>query len=183
MKATHRKILNKIEAYLNTDGAEHLRFTQALFNLGINQFDPNTEFTFRDNHNDSDEEIIGKIIMSQEREVPVIPVMKQEVQPNTLYYVEDYITGKLIDENQNLTVTNVKSVRLDGATTERLLELLVDDDSGMMHKCISVYRDAIIINGNVYNLCLSCGDYYINDKRICIFTHNEIKELLAPFKN
>lgn len=63
MKATHRKILDKIAQYLETEGADHLRFTQALFNLGINEFeDRPDDFVFRDNHNDSDEEVIGRII-------------------------------------------------------------------------------------------------------------------------
>ena len=65
MKATHQKILDKIAEYLETEGAEHLRFTQALFNLGINEFEEDQvhtdSFVFRDNHNDSDEEVIGRI--------------------------------------------------------------------------------------------------------------------------
>ena len=101
---------------------------------------------------------------------------------NTLYYVNDYIKGHLIDENGNLTTKYHNAVQLDSKTIDKLLDLLIDEETGMMHRCASVYRDAILIDGNIYNICLSCGDYYINDKRICIFTEKEIKELLAPFK-
>lgn len=102
---------------------------------------------------------------------------------NTLYYVNDYIKGLLIDEQGTLTTKYHNAVELDSKTIDKLLDLLVDEEAGMMHRCMSVYRDAIIIDGNIYNICLSCGDYYINEKRICIFTYDKIKELLAPFKN
>lgn len=35
MKAEHRKILDKIENYLEKPGAENLRFWQALYNMNV----------------------------------------------------------------------------------------------------------------------------------------------------
>ena len=35
MKPEHRQILNKIEEYLKQPGAEHLRFWQALYGMGV----------------------------------------------------------------------------------------------------------------------------------------------------
>lgn len=62
MKAKHQEILDLIEEYLSQDGTEHLRFTQALYNLGINSFDDSIKgFYFRDNHNDSDEKVLNSI--------------------------------------------------------------------------------------------------------------------------
>lgn len=62
MKASHKEILDKLEAYLERDGAEHLRFTQALFNIGINtQVQNECGFFFRDNHNDADIQVLERI--------------------------------------------------------------------------------------------------------------------------
>lgn len=59
MKKEHREILNLIEDYLSQDGAEHLRFTQALFNLDINQLA--TENLLVDNYNDLDSWVLSRI--------------------------------------------------------------------------------------------------------------------------
>lgn len=70
MKETHRKILNKLEEYLNKEGSEHLRFTQALFNIDINsQVQNECGFFFRDNHNDADIQVLHRI----SKHVPDIP--------------------------------------------------------------------------------------------------------------
>lgn len=62
----HAEILDAIESYLSKPGASDLRFTQALFNLGINEFaspeNPEEKgFLFRDNHNDSDLKILKNL--------------------------------------------------------------------------------------------------------------------------
>ena len=62
MKAEHKEILKKLEQYLSKDGAESLRFTQALFNLGVyEQVVSNERCYLEDNHNQSDEETLRKI--------------------------------------------------------------------------------------------------------------------------
>ena len=63
-KLVHFRILNLISDYL--DNNPDIRFTQALYNLCINEFNnkENPEldnFLFRDNHSDSDEYILKKI--------------------------------------------------------------------------------------------------------------------------
>lgn len=60
----HKRILDGISDYL--DEHPELRFTQALYNLGINEFknkdNPEVDnFCFRDNYNDSDKSILAKI--------------------------------------------------------------------------------------------------------------------------
>lgn len=64
MKDTHKEIIKLISDYLE----EHpeIRFTQALYNLRINGFfsvdnPEETNFLFRDNYNDSDEDVLKKI--------------------------------------------------------------------------------------------------------------------------
>ena len=64
MKIEHCYILNWIEDYLREN--PEIRFAQALFNLGINQFadpiSPETkEYLLRDIYNDSDEAIIKRM--------------------------------------------------------------------------------------------------------------------------
>jgi hypothetical protein len=62
LKKEHKDILNLLEEYLSKEGHHHLRFTQALFILGVSEFagEPDNG-VFRDNFNDSDEKIIKKI--------------------------------------------------------------------------------------------------------------------------
>lgn len=59
MTHEHRIILDKLKAYL--DEYPDLRFGQAIFNLGINEFKQNDEFQLRDIYNDNDTEIIIRI--------------------------------------------------------------------------------------------------------------------------
>lgn len=64
MKDTHKEIINLISDYL--EEYPETRFTQALYNLRINGFysvdDPEeSNFLFRDNYNDSDEDVLNKI--------------------------------------------------------------------------------------------------------------------------
>ena len=67
LKPEHKEILDLIENYLLNDDGHHLRFSQALFNLDINQFpiDKNGQVllssSLRDIYNDSDELIIDRI--------------------------------------------------------------------------------------------------------------------------
>lgn len=64
MKDTHKEIIKLISDYL--EEYPEIRFTQALYNLRINGFysvdDPEKyNFLFRDNYNDSDEDVLNKI--------------------------------------------------------------------------------------------------------------------------
>lgn len=62
MKKQHREILDLIEQYLSQEGAEHLRFTQALYNLDIyKQVEVGGSFFLADNYNDLDSWVIGRI--------------------------------------------------------------------------------------------------------------------------
>jgi len=64
MKKEHKEIIDLISNYLEYD--TDLRFGQALFNLGINEFqkttDPrNPNYNLRDIHNDNDSDILKRI--------------------------------------------------------------------------------------------------------------------------
>lgn len=64
MKKEHRIILDLLEEYLEKNPS--LRFGQALFNLGVNQFQETTDlrnpnYNLRDIHNDHDLDIIERI--------------------------------------------------------------------------------------------------------------------------
>ena len=70
MKTEHKVILDLLTDYLSQEGIEHLRFGQALFNLGINEFaTPNNpeegKFLLRDIHNDDDGRIINRILKNK----------------------------------------------------------------------------------------------------------------------
>ena len=64
MKDTHKEIIKLISDYL--EEYPECRFTQALYNLRINGFysvdnPEESNFLFRDNYNDSDEDVLNKI--------------------------------------------------------------------------------------------------------------------------
>ena len=73
MKKEHKDILNKLEEYLSRPGAEHLRFWQAIYNIGIIESDlktlptrtswelAGTTSVIRDEHNISDEKLFKRI--------------------------------------------------------------------------------------------------------------------------
>lgn len=64
MNEKHLVILQLLRQHM--EEAPHLTFCQLLFNLGINEFnDPNDpewyEYAFKDNYNDSDDDVIDKL--------------------------------------------------------------------------------------------------------------------------
>lgn len=59
MKDEHRIILEKLKTYLEQYPSQ--RFGQAIFNLGINEFNPNEQYQLRDIYNDNDSDIIKRI--------------------------------------------------------------------------------------------------------------------------
>jgi len=64
MKKETKEILHKLFEYLEEN--PEIRFTQALFNLKINNFadesnPENKNFLFKDNYNDSDETVLKRI--------------------------------------------------------------------------------------------------------------------------
>lgn len=66
MKKEHEIILDKITSYLSKPGSEHLRFWQALYNLGIikiHTIDTGIHFEswVRDDHNISDKDLIERM--------------------------------------------------------------------------------------------------------------------------
>jgi hypothetical protein len=118
----------------------------------------------------------------------VIEIEKEDyimATENKLYYVTDINPNtKLIDDNGELTQRMYQSIALNEETSDKLLALLSNYNNDLGHLCISVYRDAIILNGDIYNICLSCGDYYKNDEEGVYYIRNrkEIIELLKEFK-
>ena len=63
-KPSHKIIITKIVKYLNSSGAEHLRFWQALYNMNIvSKIDIGrvNEFRIKDDHNISDKKLIERL--------------------------------------------------------------------------------------------------------------------------
>lgn len=81
------------------------------------------------------------------------------MKENTLYYTEDYVQGKLSD---NLHAE--KKISQKEVDTEQLKDILENSISKISHRCISVYRHTFKHNGAIYNVCLSCGDFYKNEE-------------------
>jgi len=64
MTSIQKEILNKLRTYLEKHS--NLRFGQALFNLGINEFNKNEQFQLRDIYGDEDLKILHRIEMQLE---------------------------------------------------------------------------------------------------------------------
>jgi len=66
MKKEHRVIIDQIEKYFEQPDAEHLRFWQGLFNMGVvvfeNQINEAFNYSIDDDYNISDKNLIKRII-------------------------------------------------------------------------------------------------------------------------
>lgn len=98
--------------------------------------------------------------------------MKTE-EEQEIFYTEGYVKGKLID--REITIENYKSKEID---LEKLVNLLEKGVTTISHRCISVYRHAFIFKGDVYNICLSCGDFYKNNDHFYINNKEEIENYI-----
>jgi len=105
-----------------------------------------------------------------------------KAENNILYYTEDYISGKLIEKNGQLTISDYKKATLSQADVSHLVNLLGQYNDQLRHRCLSVYRDAVIIEGVVYNICLSCGDFWKDNEKHYLVNEEEIIELLSKYK-
>lgn len=85
-----------------------------------------------------------------------------KAQKNVFYYTDCNNNTKLIKENTVLS-QDACEIRLTDSEALELSSILEDNESMAQHKCISVYRDAFIYEGDIYNVCLSCGDFYRNN--------------------
>lgn len=95
-----------------------------------------------------------------------------------LYYTEEYINGKLIQEN--LEISKNKEVTED--FLKEIIQLLEEStNDNMQHRCISVYRHGFILDNDIYNICISCGDFYKNEEHHYIYGEKfeELKEKLT----
>ena len=62
MKKQHRKFIKKLKKYLNHSGAENLRITQALYNLGVTiKAEVADGGYLLDNYNESDKVILDRM--------------------------------------------------------------------------------------------------------------------------
>ena len=99
------------------------------------------------------------------------------VEENVLYYTDEFVKGKFIEEKA-LTFPHKGQIEIDGAELVRILE---DHVSEWHHRCVVVYRDAFVHNGDTYNICLSCGDYYKNDEHY--YLDREGRNKIRAIKN
>lgn len=97
-----------------------------------------------------------------------------------LYYTEDYVKGNLVD-NKVLRHENTQEIKLTTEESHKLVGILFANTTDLRHRCISVYRDAVVWGTNTYNVCLSCGDFYENNRHY--FISKEGIEEFKEFKN
>lgn len=100
---------------------------------------------------------------------------------NALYRIEDYIKGKLIEPDRTLNKTEFALLFLTEEQSKQIVSILESNVPNSGHRCISVYRDAIIVDDIVYNICLSCGDFYKGDEHF--YLSREGVDKFNIFKN
>lgn len=98
------------------------------------------------------------------------------MKSNTLYYTENYVQGRLIDEDGDITINDFNVVEFN---PKKLVDLINGLVGGAMNKCMPIYRHAFIYEGVVYNLCLSCRHILIDSKRYYL----KNKEIINKFVN
>lgn len=78
-----------------------------------------------------------------------------------IYRVKEASNKKLIESPQETpSGFYLKSI---STKTDEFLQILDEPETELRHRCMSKYRDAVVIGEDVYNICLTCGDYYQND--------------------
>lgn len=83
---------------------------------------------------------------------------------NTWYYKEDVPHSKLLMSNEGeIDESGCEKYKLTDEEVLEFREIINGLESGG-HRCIRVYRDAIQVEGVVYNMCFSCEDIEINNK-------------------
>ncbi|WP_299190477.1 hypothetical protein [uncultured Aquimarina sp.] len=135
MKKEHQEIIDLISTYLEYDN--DLRFGQAIFNLGINEFqkttDPkNPNYNLRDIHNDNDADILKRI----KRQLKWFDLQKRVMSGtsklvgiegmtvNERLYASDLM--ELFDEmkktNKEYAQYILKSLKVDRESIEKILK-------------------------------------------------------------
>jgi type I restriction-modification system DNA methylase subunit len=77
---------------------------------------------------------------------------------NTWYNDQDNFASKLSENIKEDT----KSKELSQEDIARIEKVFSEFQTDFSHRCISVYRDAVNINGKIYDICLSCGDVILD---------------------
>jgi hypothetical protein len=135
MKKEHKIILDLIESYL--EHRPDLRFGQALFNIGINEFqkttDPrNPNYNLKDIHNDNDIEIIQRIERQLEwfdLQEKVNDGISKVVGLQGMTVNERLFATDLLDTFDKFKITNkenarfiLESLKVDFESIEKILE-------------------------------------------------------------
>ncbi|WP_438966449.1 hypothetical protein [Flavobacterium sp.] len=135
MKKEHKTIIDLIHNYLENHPDQ--RFGQALFNLGINEFqkttDPkNPNFDIRNIHNDKDEEILKRIEKQLEwfeLQKKVNDGISNEIGLQGMTINERLFATGLLDsfdiyikENKEYAQFILKSLKVDSESIEKILK-------------------------------------------------------------
>ena len=81
----------------------------------------------------------------------------------------------LITDIGVVNTTDLEVFDMTEEQLERFREIMSDLREGG-HRCIRVFRDAIMVDSDIYNICLSCGDIRLNGK-IYSFKSDGLKKL------
>lgn len=87
------------------------------------------------------------------------------------WYIKDNIgAGEFI----NIVDAGVETIELDEETESILRDIFDEPFFQGSSRCISFYRDTIMLDSTVYNICLSCGDVAVNGERVMLTRNQEL---------
>lgn len=101
---------------------------------------------------------------------------------NVLYSTEHYVSGKLIKDDGSITKEEVDLLVLTESQAKEIVDILENNIPNYAHRCASVYRDALVVDNVVYNICLSCGDFYKGSEHFYL-SHEGIDKIKALKEN
>ena len=87
------------------------------------------------------------------------------------WYIKDNIgAGEFI----NIVDAGVETIELDEETIHILKDIFDEPFFQGSSRCISFYRDTIVLDGTTYHICLSCGDVSFDGEQVMLTRNQEL---------
>lgn len=93
------------------------------------------------------------------------------IVPPVWFNEESFRHSDLLSDNISEKTLEFEISKEDVDELTEILYNLSDDQS----RCITVFRDVVIINGDIYDICLSCGDIVIDGKWQSLSNEQRVK--------
>lgn len=91
------------------------------------------------------------------------------------WYIKDNISpGEFIANLSIVDSQDVEIIELDKETVDILQDIFDEPFFQGSSRCISIYRDTIVLDSTTYNICLSCGDINFDGENVMLTRNQEL---------